>query len=125
MDTLSETRLNGGGERRVLGSIEGRLNSSEAGTFALCEAGAGHQVPCQVPEHLATRFRASAGRRVLVWGAITSDDEGQPLAIAAEGLMELGEPEALPTVAEVVGIAPELTGGVPVEEYVRRIRSDR
>jgi hypothetical protein len=59
---------------------------------------------------------------VVVTGVVRRNGAGQMVSILVEELEILRNDNELPTVAELVGSDPDFTGGLPADEWVRRVR---
>ena len=71
------------------------------------------------------RYRkAQLGQAVVVSGHVSYNDRGEPVSVQAQRLRTLKEDGELPTVADMTGLALDLTGDLSTEEYIRVLRDD-
>ena len=66
---------------------------------------------------------SALGEIVIASGQLWRDEHGEPLRLHVRKLEGI-DTDNLPSVADVSGIAPNFTGGLSSEEYVRRLRDD-
>ena len=115
-----------GAKYRTIGSLIGRLGQIEVGArrqFRLYDRHTGWATPVtHAPEHLGALTDA-LGETVIASGELWSNEHDQALRLEVTEL-EVIDTERLPSVADVSGIAPNFTGGLSSEEYVRRLRDD-
>ena len=115
-----------GAKYRTIGSLIGRLGQIDVDNrreFRLFDRHTDWATPVTYePEHLGTLTDA-LGEIVIASGELWSDEQDQPLRLEITDL-EVIDTENLPSVADVSGIAPNFTGGLSSEEYVRRLRDD-
>ena len=64
---------------------------------------------------------AALGETVIAAGELWRDEHGKPQRLELTGLRVIDQDD-LPSVADVSGIAPNFTGGLSSEEYVRQLR---
>lgn len=107
------------------GSIEGALEGIDIhGKFecAIYTDLGGHRVAIEFEETKLGTVMQAFGRRVLARGTITSNKLGRPIRIHAETIEVLPSDEELPSIDDLVGIAPEITGRLSTNEYIRSLR---
>ena len=115
-----------GAKYRTIGSLIGRLGQIDVDNrreFRLFDRHTDWATPVTYePEHLGTLTDA-LGEIVIVSGELWRGANSKPLRLAFTKL-EVIDVDNLPSVADVSGIAPDFTGGLSSEEYVRRLRDD-
>lgn len=72
---------------------------------------------CSFPDDLVEEVRAALGERVVAAGRVDRNALGQPVDVRLQSLYVLRD-DGAPSVDDLVGIAPGLTGGVDSVEYV-------
>lgn len=121
----AERHLRAGLSRRQhsIGSVVGKLASAsmadglEAGLWP--EAG-GPRVAVRFDEEHIDRVRSAWGRRVEVSGRLERDAADRPVRVKLRNIEVLSEES--PPLTDLIGIAPNLTGGLDADEYLREIR---
>jgi hypothetical protein len=115
--------------RRVYASVEGVLeliaHRSGALRVGIREHNTGRYVRCTLPEkEWLGRLRDLSlfSRRVVVDGRVAYDEEGRPLSIT--DVTDITPRRAGKPIREFKGAVPDLTGGLPTEEFIARIRGD-
>lgn len=111
-----------------IGSIEGRLTSisfSNKSQFGL-RPHRGNIVPCVFDERLLLdQVTQALRKRVSVFGRVVRDGDGRPVRVSSVKSIEvLPEDEDLPSVGELFGSMPDLTGRMPTSEWLRRQRGE-
>lgn len=116
---------------RSIGSVEGTVNGvsrSEARPyFGVARSTGGRSVKCYFEEsrHMDTvlgLFRDHA--RVLVAGRVSRSADGSPFSVTdIREIRRLGNSNTLPRIADILGIEPDLTEGMPSEEWLRMRRA--
>lgn len=113
---------------RALSSIEGTLVSvSYAGAKPACNVRlrlTDKIVTCSFQLGLASTVDAALRRRVAVRGMVTYRIDGEPTTVAdVSEIYVFPHADDLPGVDDVAGIIPDLTGGLPSGEWLRRRRA--
>ena len=115
-----------GARYRTSGSLIGRLGQIQVANrreFRLYDRHSDWATPItHGPEHLSALTDA-LGKTVVVSGELWRGANRKPLRLAFRKLRVI-DVDNLPSVADVSGIAPNFTGGLRSEEYVRRLRDD-
>lgn len=109
------------------GSVDGTLEVVNLHSGYQCnvyDGLTGRRVQCYFRESDLDRVREALGRRVAVTGWVRYNRHGDVLSLRAESFDIFPDQKTLPTVDDILGIAPNLTGGVPAEVHVRRLRDD-
>ena len=104
------------------GSVQGVLEASPCqgeGVFTVKEAWSGKLVQCRLEGELASQAKEAIGRRVVVSGRKLTSKDGKSKAVAGWEMQVLPRDEDLPTIEEMKGIYPDMTGGLPSEVYVK------
>lgn len=115
-------------ERVSLGSIEGRVElvSVHQGDrkFNVYHAVTGKAVKCDLPADLEDEVIVAMKRRVVVSGVIYRNLRDAPVRVKVNGIRVLPEVHELPSLDELMGSVPDLTGSLSTEEFIRMIRDD-
>jgi hypothetical protein len=90
-------------------------------TFVIEEHVTGERVPCRFPDEMFERAKAALGMRVVVEGLIRYNADDVPTSMSALTDFFV-RPKPLRTLEELVGSAPDFTGGIGPVEYVRAMR---
>ena len=114
---------------RSIGSVEGVVNgvsrSEGRPYFGVARATGGRSVKCYFEESVymdtvLALFRDRA--RVLVAGRLSRSAEGSPFRVTDIREIRRLDRSDLPRVADILGIDPDLTEGLPSEEWLRMRR---
>ena len=108
-----------------VGSIEKRLEMISVHRkprFVVYHDPTNKAVSCAFPEQWLEDVKNALGRRVNVAGVVHWNYKGEPTRIEGEDLRVLDSATALPSIAELAGSMPDLTGELTTDEYIRRIR---
>jgi hypothetical protein len=114
-----------------LGSIEGHLegiNLHATPRFIVYEQRTGKAVTClfgQFREELMEKIKSSLEERVVVAGRLYRNSKGEPVRIklrSASDLQVFGRDLKILRMADLRGSDRDFTGGLSVQEYVRRMR---
>ena len=109
------------------GSVEGKLEMVSihaSPRFAIYHAISGHSVRCKFdPHQLLDVVKEALGKRVIVSGLVHFNFKHEPIRVEIEDLMILPKEDELPSPSEIRGMAPDFTGDLTTEEYLRRLRS--
>jgi len=107
------------------GSIEGSLEGLDIhGKFecAIYTDFGGHRVVTEFEEKTLAKIMTAFGKRVLARGTITSNKLGRPIRIQAETLEVIPSDDDLPSIDDLVGIAPDITGKLSTDHFIRSLR---
>ena len=122
MDTRAEIH------HKSIGAIEGRLElalvSGKVHWFNVCHAITGNTVKCELSEGLVDEFASNLGRRVIVSGLVSYNATGEPISIAVDRIRAFKEENTLPSIDDMIGLAPDITGELTTEEYIRELRGN-
>ena len=116
--------------RTGYGSVTGRLHTAPSATdgcqYWVAEQLTNRKVACIVPPELARQAAAAAAekRRVVMSGALHRNADGQKERVEVTKILALPEAHELPSLDELVGSLPDITGGRSVEEHLRILRSE-
>jgi hypothetical protein len=116
-----------GPDERVEGSIAGTLDTIKlhnTTAFEIFPTIGPKKVSCVFPANLKERVKAGIERYVRVYGQLRYKHWDKfPYAIDASDL-EIYPPESeLPSLLEIKGMAPDLTGELSTEEFLRKVRN--
>jgi hypothetical protein len=107
------------------GSVDGALemvNVHDTSHFYLYERNTGCRVRCSFKLDQIEGVRRSLGRAARVWGVVRYNRQGELLGLQVQGIEALPDSSSLPRIDDIIGIAPDITGGVSAEDHVRRLR---
>lgn len=110
-----------------MGTIEGTLEiiSVQSGyLFAIYDAISQKRIECHFKSEQLDRIKAALGRRVLVTGSIRYNRRGETLSVRVDEVNIIAEDQTLPSVEKMAGLAPEITDGLSITEYLRRLRDE-
>ena len=115
-----------GVRNKSIGSVEGRLElvsiHTRARRFNVYHAITNKAVRCNLPGDMEEQVIASLGKRVIVSGMVSYNLVGEPVKVEVYRLRVLKEERELPSIADMLGMAPDITGDLSTEEYIRRLR---
>jgi len=99
----------------VIGSLDS-ISVHRGKEFRVWDENIKRPVRCRFNDRQQATAIALLGSRVIVSGTISSDRYGQPLSMSVETLdgAMLGN---LPSIEEMVGLVPNLTGGLSLREF--------
>lgn len=121
----AEYAREGGGSRRSRGSLIGRLEviSARRGkkTFGLYTTATGPAVRCFFGPELQPRVMNAFEMRVVAEGIITRRPDGQPISILLDQF-EVIPDDGRPTVDDLRGSQPDITGGLDSVDFIRQQR---
>jgi hypothetical protein len=104
--------------------LDGRLDLISVRSrllFVIEEHVTGVRVPCRFPDHMTEEIKAALGARVVVEGLIRYNADGVPTSMSNVTDLFV-RPKPLKTLEELVGSAPDFTGGIDPVEYIRTMR---
>ncbi len=107
------------------GSVVGRLDvvSVHRGQqFTVYDEIDRRPVKGSFPDELLEMVKEALGRRVLAAGIVRRNGARQMVSVLVETLEILPDESDLPRVADLVGSDPEFTTGLPVNEWIRKVR---
>ena len=112
------------------GGVQGRLKavSTPAGKrkYLVAEQLTNREVECIVPPELAPTADAAAAeqRRVEMSGKLHRNADGVTQKVEVSWILVMREDHELPSLDELAGSLPNITGGRSVEEHLRILRSE-
>lgn len=108
------------------GSVEGNLEMISihgVPRFTVYHAITRHAVRCKFdPREFIDVVKDALGRRVMVSGIVYFNYKHEAIRVELENLAILPREEELPSPSEIRGIAPDFTGELTTEEYIRSLR---
>ncbi|HHV79053.1 MAG TPA: hypothetical protein GXX40_05505 [Firmicutes bacterium] len=110
-----------------LGSVEGRLEMvtvHEKNQFNVYDELTGHCICCYFKPELLEKVKAGLKKRVSVSGLIRYAATGRLAQVVAESIDVLSDDSKLPSIEEMIGVAPNITNGLPLEDYLRRLKDE-
>ena len=115
-----------GASHKSIGSVEGRLElvSIHVGArrFNVYHAITQKAIRCNLPTEIEDDVVRNLGRRVIVSGTVSYNERGEPISVDVHHFRPLKEENDLPSVADMLGMAPDITGNLTTEEYIRQLR---
>lgn len=115
-------------EWEAWGSVEGYLQMVSIRHSPVCsiyDSLTDHRIECRYPDDMFSQVKEALGKRVLASGDLRHDRRGYVRSIRLHSLVAFPDDNELPTVESTAGIAPGITGGLSVTEYVRRLRDEQ
>ena len=126
MDGIRKVRLLTRVRNKSIGSVEGRLElvSTHVRTrrFNIYHAITNKAVRCNLPVAMEEQAISNLGRRVIVSGIVSYNAVGEPVKVEVDRLRVLKEEKELPTIVEMLGMTPDITGDLSTEEHIRQLR---
>jgi len=107
------------------GSVEGRLEMISVHRkprFVVYHDPTNKAVSCGFSEEWLETVKNALGKRVNVAGVVHWNYKGEPTRIEGEDLRIIDSETTLPSIVELAGSMPGLTGELSTDEYIRRIR---
>lgn len=118
----------------TIGSVVGLLHAIDVGhtagpgrrpSVSVFDEGRRRSLKCYFERDRVSEFRDRQdllGRRVMVGGIVRRNARGQPVHLDLRRFRVLADREETPTADELLGIAPDITDGLPAEDYLREQR---
>jgi hypothetical protein len=106
---------------RSWGTLIGRLDTITVrkGTeFRIIDEETKSPVRCRFHQENLERVKELLGQRVIASGIIHANSAGSPLRLEVEGDIDTVEAQELPTIDQMVGLAPDLMGGLTLLEFL-------
>lgn len=115
------------GEDKVTSTVDGRLEQinihNKANSFRIYTFTS--SVPCKFPSNLLKDVQGALGNYVSVWGeCFYRPNTAFPYKINARKMKVLPPNEELPSLIDLLGIAPGATGDKSSEHFVRELRDE-
>ena len=115
-----------GVRHKRIGSVEGRLElvsiHMRAHRFNVYHAITNKAIRCNLPSTMEEQVISNLGRRVIVSGMVSYNGIGEPVKVEVDRLRVLKEEKELPSIADMLGMAPDITGDLSTEEHIRQLR---
>ena len=107
-----------------IGAVEGRIEivSLRARRFEVYDSVRCRVVKCDFPKELERIVKDNLGKTVEVFGLVSFNAQAEPLSVKVENLRALGETDELPSIQDILGIAPDFTDDLSTEEFIRVAR---
>ena len=122
MDTRAEIH------HKSIGAVEGRLELAslpgEGRCFNVCHGVTGVAVKCELPREMENELVPNLGSIVTVSGLVSYNATGEPISVAVDRIRAFEEENTLPSIHDMIGLAPDITGELTTEEYIRELRGD-
>jgi len=102
------------------GTVIGNLDSISVHhglEFRVWDENIKRPVRCRFSEKQKASALALLGSRVIVSGMVSADRYGQPVSMSIETL-DGAALEALPSIEEMIGLLPDLTGGLSLRDFL-------
>ena len=115
-----------GVHHKSTGAVEGRLELVSIHhpyrRFNVYHSVTQKSVKCNLPKEFERQVINSLGRRVIASGIVSYNVKGEPLSVEVQKLRVLRSEDELPSIDDILGIAPDITGDLSTEEYIRSVR---
>jgi hypothetical protein len=111
---------------KSIGSVVGKLEVISVHgppRFNVYDAVTHKAVSCHFEPERLEDIAAALGRRVVVTGVVHRNAHGEPLKVEKPELRILSSTDEPPSVRDLIGLVPDLTGDLSAEEYVRKLRN--
>ena len=114
-------------EVKAIGVVEGRLEYMDIhgnrNLFCIYPAIGPDKIICSFPSDKIEEARQALNRKTRVWGELTYPAGSNfPKSVKVETIELLPEDDELPSLKDLRGIAPDITGDLSSEEFVRMLR---
>lgn len=114
-------------EVKAIGVVEGRLEYVDIhgshNLFRIYPATGPDKIICSFPSDKIEEARQALNRKTRVWGELTYPAGSNfPKSVKVETIELLPEDDELPSLKDLRGIAPDITGDLSSEEFVRILR---
>lgn len=110
-----------------LGSVEGSLEMVSVHSGYTCnvyERHTGRRVPCYFRREHIDKVTGLLGRQTVVFGLVRYNRRGDTLSVTMDDIAPVPGDDDLPSIRDMIGLAPDITGGLTTEEFIRRLRDD-
>ena len=115
-----------GVHHKSIGSVEGRLElisiHARDRRFNVYHAITSKAVRCNLPNSMEQEVVGSLGRRISVSGLVSFNSRGEPIRVDVNHLRVFKEEGELPSIAQILGLVPDITGDLTTEEHFRELR---
>lgn len=109
------------------GAVEGRLELVSLHRpyrrFNVYHAITQRAIKCNLPEYLEEQVIKSLGRRVIASGTVSYNIKGEPLSVQVDNLRTLRKEEDLPSIEDILGMAPDFTDDLSTEDFLETLRN--
>lgn len=108
-----------------LGSVEGRLDVISLHAthrFVVYDSATHKAITCTFASDWLDRVKDALGHRVNVEGTVHWNAKGEPVRVESADLRIFRDESELPTIKEMAGRYPDITGGTTAEEHIRKLR---
>jgi hypothetical protein len=110
-----------GARRRVHSSVQGILELiSHRGRLGAAIRERNNAVTCTFPDQLLERFKDLFDKNVIAEGLVSYREDGTPISITE--VSSIKEKPVGKSLLEFIGAAPDLTGGLPVDDFFSKMR---
>jgi hypothetical protein len=108
-------------KRRFHASVQGKLELiSHRGKLASAIRERGNAITCTFPDEMLERFKDLFDKNVIAEGMVSYRDDGTPISITEVSSIE--EKPLGKSLIEFIGAAPDLTGGLSVDDFFSKMR---
>jgi len=116
-------------EEIILSTVDGKLEQinlhNNTNTFKIYDTVLGYSIECKFPENLREEAVKAIDKSVSVFGECKYRmRDNFPHHIKVQEMEILPNPSELPSLGDLRGIAPNITGGKSPEEFVRELREE-
>jgi hypothetical protein len=122
VDSLTSTRYESVGA--VVGSLDS-ITVHNGYEFRVWNEVNGRAVRCRFPldEELLNRVKDYLGKRVMVYGDLKANAQGEATVVQVEGFEPYSSDVELPTIEEMSGLVDDITGGLSLADYMKELRN--
>jgi hypothetical protein len=100
----------------VVGSLD-TISVHKGLEFRVWDEDTKRPVRCYLHSKQKAQAMELLGARVLVTGMLKADRYGRPLSMSVETFESVSDPKSLPSIEEMRGLIPNLTGGLSLKEF--------
>jgi hypothetical protein len=108
-------------ESTIIGDLDS-VTVHKGNEFRVWEEVSGNPVRCRFREDQFEQVREALGKRVRVEGTVKSNTQGNPIAITVHRIEIYPREEDLPSIQDISGLVPDLTGRLSLKEYMKALR---
>ena len=120
IESLMVTRYESEGS--VVGSLD-TITVHKGREFRVWEEVANRAVTCKFPEEMLNDVKSALGKRVVVYGLLNANYQGQPTSIRVKGFEGYPSESDLPTIREMSGLVEDFTSGQTLKKYIEEVRN--
>ena len=115
-------------KRHAIGSVEGKLEMislhGKSPRFIVYHHRTRKAVTCKFSADRLEEVKDALGKRVIISGRVHYNAKGEPLRVELDRMRKMLSSSELPSVSQMRGYAPNLTGEMSTSEYIRSVRGE-